>query len=188
MEVDYTKTFNNYIKPAHISADEFGDKTPTLEIARIEVLKLEREKKGQPVTENAIVLFFTPATVGPDNVDRGIVLNKTNWQCLKAMFGATFQSMLGKRVTFKREMVNFGREIVPGIRIAGSPDLAQPVLEVEIKHPKKKPVTIRLTRTEVKGKPGAAPPPSQSASSQSAPPQPPADDPPRVTREPGEEG
>jgi len=78
--------------------------------------------------------------------DRGWVLNRTNAECLAAMFGEDTADWSGSRVTIHREQVSLGREKVPGIRVVGSPDLDRPV-RAEVKLPRRKPrkVTLRVT-------------------------------------------
>jgi hypothetical protein len=81
-------------------------------------------------------------------------LNKTNGDCLKAMFGKVLKTWLGKRVTWCIE-----RDRDPGgpkgamcdaVRVLGSPDIESD-MSVTIKLPKRKPKERALRKTgEVK--------------------------------------
>jgi len=53
--------------------------------------------------------------------DRGWVLNRTNAECLAAMFGEDTADWSGSRVTIHREQVSLGRDKVPGIRVEPGP-------------------------------------------------------------------
>lgn len=113
--------------------------------------------KDRPVTLTItdVTLEAMPTDKGPDQT-RGILsfkqtpmqlaINKTNGVCLRAMFGAKPADWHGKRVTFVPEKDKFGKETVDAIRIQGSPDIAEPV-SVEIRMPRKKPKTRKLTVT-----------------------------------------
>lgn len=76
-----------------------------------------------------------------------LVLNKTNAKCLVAMWGDSCRDWLGHRVTIRREMVQFGSGRVAGLRVAGSPDLSEP-LTFTLKLPSKKPVQMTMDVTE----------------------------------------
>lgn len=80
------------------------------------------------------------------------VLNRTNAECLRAMFGRVVADWIGKRVTLHGEMVrNPDREdkdnkSVLAIRVYGSPDIERDIT-FRLKLPKKGavPVTLRAT-------------------------------------------
>lgn len=90
------------------------------------------------------------------------VLNSTNGQCIKAMFGRKPMDWIGKRVTFMPDKDRFGKDIVDAVRIHGSPDITSPV-DVEIRLPRKKPKTRRLVPTGKPAANGAAQGPSTEA-------------------------
>lgn len=123
-------------KGDYIAAVELGDKRPTLTISDVKLCKLEQEDGRQK--DKGIVSFR--------EVDRGWVLNRTNATCLAAMFGEDTEQWIGKRVTLFSTPVKFGPKVEPGIRVAGSPDLAAD-LDVTVKLPKKKPIVMRMTVT-----------------------------------------
>lgn len=102
----------------YIAGTEFLGKRPgTLTIREVRKTILE-EEKGR--TKGAPVVFF-------QEIKRGWVLCKTNASCLAAMFGEETDKWTGKRVTLYAAQVHFGGEKVTGIRIAGSPDIREPV-------------------------------------------------------------
>ena len=77
------------------------------------------------------------AVVGFKGTPKEWSLNKTNAQCLKAMFGRATQDWIGHKVTLVGEMVEAFGEKVLAIRVAGSPELSAP-LKVTIKLAKKR--------------------------------------------------
>jgi hypothetical protein len=119
-----------------IAAIEFGDKTPTLTIAKIETVKLEQEDGKNK--DKAVIWF--------KEIPRGWVYCKTTGFCMAAMFGEDDANWIGKRVTLFSEIVQVGRERAPGIRVKGSPDIDKPV-KVSIKLPRKKAFTVVLRPT-----------------------------------------
>lgn len=82
-----------------------------------------------------------------------LVLNSTNGQCLRAMFGRKVQDWVGKRVGLVPEKDRFGRDEVDAIRIYGSPDITQD-MTVEIVMPRKKPRTRVLHAPKKTREPG----------------------------------
>ena len=123
-------------KGDYVSAVELGEKTPTLTIAGVKIVKLEGDD-GR-VKDRGVVSF--------KETDRGWVLCKTSAMCVAAMFGNETDGWIGKHVTLKSELVQVGPEKKPGIRVKGSPDIAAPVL-VTIKLPKRKAYTVTLEKT-----------------------------------------
>jgi hypothetical protein len=123
-------------KGDYVSAVELGDKTPTLTIADVRIVKLEGED-GR-IKDKGVVYFR--------ETERGWVLNRTNATCLASMFGDNTDDWKGKHVTLKSEEVQVGKERKPGIRVKGSPDLAAPK-DVMIRLPRKKPYALRMTKT-----------------------------------------
>lgn len=77
------------------------------------------------------------------------VLNSTNGQCLRAMFGRKVQDWIGKRVTLICEQDRMGGDTVDAIRVAGSPDMAEESMAVLIDlGPRRKPRNRTLTKTK----------------------------------------
>jgi hypothetical protein len=137
----------------YLTANEFNGRTPTFTItgARGELMpvmddgKGKGEKKDEAKERDKGVVYFT-------EIDRGLVLNKTNGTCLEAMFGPDVEGWVGKRVTLHAVPVQVGPKRELGIRVVGSPDLKQLVVAT-IVAPRKKPVDIRLMPTGGEKKP-----------------------------------
>jgi len=107
----------------------------TRTIRGVEIVSMESE---DGVSEKPVVHF--------EESPRGWVLNRTNAECLAGMFGEETNGWRGKRVTLYRTQVQLGREKVPGIRVAGSPDLDRDIT-VKVKLPRRRPTPMRLRRT-----------------------------------------
>jgi hypothetical protein len=71
-----------------------------------------------------------------------LVLNRTNGEAMKAMWGRDVESWKGKRVTLYPSTFN-GE---PCIRVRGSPDLPDS-MEFELKLPRKRPQRVKLLKT-----------------------------------------
>lgn len=121
----------------YLAAAELGTHRPTVKIGGAKLVEMDDEKTGR--TKKRLVISF-------EGKDRGLVLCRTNAICIAAMFGPETDGWVGKRITLYAAQVQFGRETVPGIRIAGSPDLEKP-LDVEVKLPKKRPMTVTMQPT-----------------------------------------
>jgi hypothetical protein len=134
-------------KGDYLAAAEFGSREPTFTIADVRLVAMPDEKTGRDKDKGTV--FF-------EEIPRGWVLCKTTAQCLAAMFGPETEGWKGKRVTLRAELVQFGRERVPGIRVKGSPDLAAPVT-ASVKLPRKKPQEVRLVVTGSEPPPGREP-------------------------------
>ena len=76
----------------------------------------------------------------------GMVLNVTKRKLIEAMFGVLAGSWAGRRVTFDRRNVRLGGKMVPGIWVAGSPDIDAD-MRIMLRLPRKKPVTVTLRKT-----------------------------------------
>jgi hypothetical protein len=99
--------------------------TYTIKSVVIETLPTEKGEK-----DTGIVMFR--------ETTKGLVLNKTNGQCLRHMFGRVLTEWVGRRIVLMcDDNVQLGRERVSGVRIYGSPDIEGDT-QCEIKHPKKK--------------------------------------------------
>jgi hypothetical protein len=155
--------WRKYFTGEYIAAVEFGSAQPTLTISGIKGVKVEEE--GKPSKGKAVVTF--------QGKDRAWLLNKTNAMCLAGMFGPDTDKWIGKRVTLLAVEVQVGKGREPGIRVKGSPDLKAPV-KVEIKLPRKRPVTMVMQVT--------------GTNSRAAPPQPEPEPPPPEPDEPETDG
>lgn len=130
----------------YLRAADFGvvlPKMPTLTIsgARVETVPSLKPGAREGDEEKKGIVYFSDE---PDG--RGWVMNKTNVQCLKALFGSDTDGWIGKRVTLESVIVNVGPKKEPGIRVKGSPDIDREV-RVEVKLPKRKPQTFTLIPT-----------------------------------------
>lgn len=121
-----------------LKSAEFKGEDVTLTIADVVLEELEREDNSKEM--KGIVSFKESPKL--------LVLNRTNSDCLKAMFGPETEIWKGKRVTFfPSPMVNpFTKENISAIRLRGSPDLSAPV-SVSIKLRKRKASVMTMKRT-----------------------------------------
>lgn len=131
-----------------LKADLLKDKAVTLKIQKIFVEVMPDDKTGGEKERGIVAFAETPMQ---------LALNRTNGECLKAMFGKKVQAWVGKRVTFVPEIDKFGKDDVDAIRIKGSPDINNPI-EIEIKMPKRKPKKRTLVPTGKRDQ-GVAPQP-----------------------------
>jgi len=118
----------------YISAAEFTGQV-TMTIAGIERVDFEKEKGGHE--KRGVVSF--------KETDRRWVTNKTNVQLMRAIW-PEMEGAIGHRITLASEMVAFGAEKVPGIRVVGSPEMTAPINAI-VKLPRKKARTVRLVPT-----------------------------------------
>jgi len=131
----------------YITAVEIDKRELTLKIAKVVREKVSDIKNPDKMKMKGIIFF--------DNAERGWIMNRTNVQCLIALFGNETDGWIGKRVTIYATPVKVGPKTELGIRIKGSPDIAGPVTAV-IEMPRKKPVRMQLVKT-VAGKPTPEP-------------------------------
>lgn len=135
----------------YITAAELVGKSPTLTVEKITLEKVESMKptddEGGGKMRDRIVVYFKEARGG-----RGWLLNRTNAECIKELWGRETDGWLGKRITLHTMNVRVGPKMEPGIRVKGSPDLTEP-RTFDLRLPRKKPIKTTLVPT---GK--AAPP------------------------------
>lgn len=123
-------------KSQFLIAEELQGKEATITIERVEMKKLEQDDGRK---KDKGIIYFRGS-------DRGWVLGRTNAMCLAAMFSEETDAWIGKRVTLFATEVQLGGERVLGIRVKGSPDLKD-TISAEIKLPRKRPFTMKLTPT-----------------------------------------
>ena len=136
--MDYREGF----KGPFATAIEIGASTPTLTINEVELQQVEKlGANGQAtgVMKDRLVVFFA-------GVDRGLLLNRTNAECLVGLWGKDTASWVGHKVTLHTQTVQVGPKKALGIRVLGSPELTAPT-PVEIKLPRRKAFTITLQPT-----------------------------------------
>jgi hypothetical protein len=121
-----------------LKAGLFLGQTPTYTIKDVELESLPQD--DGKTRDRGIVSFR--------ETQLGIVLNSTNGQCLKAMFGTAVRSWIGKRITLctEKDRDPCGKGMVDAIRIAGSPDLDTD-MTIEVKMPRRKPKARTLRKT-----------------------------------------
>lgn len=153
-EYDYDQLFPGRF----LKSGEFKARDATLTIKDVELEELE-DKRGKKM--KCIVSF--------ENTPKQLVLNKTNGECLKGMFGRAVKGWIGKRVTFFPITVEAFGSPTLAIRVRGSPDLAADK-EISIKVGTNPAATVTMKRTGPKAKPAAAPAPAAVAAQPTAPP------------------
>jgi len=94
-----------------------------------------------------------------EKTEMQLALNRTNGECLKAMFGEELAKWVGKRIIIYPRMVEaFGAQEL-AIRVHGSPDLEKD-MRATIVLPRKKPFDVWLRKAApAKGKVAPPPPP-----------------------------
>jgi hypothetical protein len=128
MGLDYDELFPGRF----IKSGEFKGRDVTLTISSIRVEDLPQDKGGDRGR----------GIIGFKETKKEWVLNRTNGECLKAMWGRDTDGWIGKRVTlFPSEWSG-----EPCIRVKGSPELTEP-LDVEVKLPKRRPIMMKMIPT-----------------------------------------
>lgn len=120
-----------------VEAADFGDAAPTVVVEAVNLEEIPDPETGV-VRERWVIAF--------KGKKKPWVLNRTNAECLTAMFGRDVDGWIGKAVTLCSEQVRLGGKTVPGIRVKGSPMLEAP-LTFELKLPRKKPKPYTLVPT-----------------------------------------
>jgi hypothetical protein len=113
-----------------------------LKIAKVVSEEVEQIDDPSQTRERMIVYF--------DGSRRGWLVNRTNAECLVAMFGRRTEDWIGRRVVLKSEPVRVGPTTQPGIRVHGSPDIAEDV-RFSLRLPRKRPQPYTLKKTEDPG-------------------------------------
>lgn len=137
-----------------IKSGEFQGRDVTLTIKGIRLEELPQDKGGERA--KGIVAF--------EGTKKEWVLNRTNGECLKAMWGRDTGEWIGKRVTLFPApfQSSFGDATTDTcIRVRGSPDLTAD-MRIEIRLPRKKPIQVTMRATgkqAVKPAPKPAPVP-----------------------------
>lgn len=103
--------------------------------------------------------------VGFRDIEQGWVMNRTNVECIKAMFGPETDGWMGKRITLCQEAVKMPKgpdEL--GIRVKGSPDIDREIV-AEWKPARKSKQSRRLvpTGSRPQRQPDRAPEPPKPA-------------------------
>jgi hypothetical protein len=144
--------FDELFPGRFLKAGLLGGKNVTLRITAVDVEPLPQDDGRD--RKRGIISFA--------KTDMQLVMNSTNGQCLRAMFGRKVQEWVGKSITLRPDRDRFGRETVDCIRIAGSPDIAA-TMTCEISLPRKKPRTVTLEKTGAAPAAAAQPRPASGA-------------------------
>ena len=139
-----------------IKSGEFKGRDVTLTITDIRTEELPQDKGGMRVKG---ILSFS-------GTKKEWVLNRTNGECLKGMWGRDTGEWIGKRVTLWpapfQSSFGDGAEGDTCIRVRGSPDLTEDK-RIEIRLPRKKAITVTMRATGKKAAAGKAPAPEAAA-------------------------
>lgn len=129
----------------------FQGKDVTLVIANVRTEELPDDKGGKKVKG---IISFVGKTLE-------LVLNRTNGESIKAMFGRKTEKWIGKRVTFWPAPYtdNMTGEVSTAIRVRGSPDIDGNIT-FELKLARKKAAPVTLLKTTV-GAPTHPPAPEE---------------------------
>jgi len=132
MGYDYDELFpGRFVKAADLKGRDV-----TLTISAVTIEELPQD--GAAPRMRGIIAFA--------GAKKTLVLNRTNGECLKAMFGRDTGEWIGKRVTlFPAQIESFGGQDV-AIRVRGSPDIAKD-MAVELKLPRRRAFTVTMRRT-----------------------------------------
>lgn len=117
-----------------LKAGEFGGRDVNLTITRVQLDELEGSKGKQ--MKGILSFRGTP---------KELVLNKTNGECIKAMFGRRLADWVGKQVTLYPQKIESDLADI-AIRVRGSPDLAAD-MTFTLTLPRKKPRDVTLKKT-----------------------------------------
>lgn len=131
----------------YLKSADFKGKDVTLTIASIKLEDLADDKGGTK-TKGIVAFKETPKLW---------VLNRTNVECVKGMFGRETDAWLNKRVTLYPAPFHdpFTNERTTAIRLRGSPDIEKQ-MTVEVRLPRKKPVKATMIKTGQAGAPAPA--------------------------------
>jgi len=144
-DYDYDELFPNRF----IKAGLLKGKAVTLTIAGVEIESMP-DKKGKNGEKKKGIVSFKERELE-------LVLNKTNGECLKGMFGRKTGAWIGKRVTLYPRMVDaFGAQEL-AIRILGSPDIAQD-MRIDLNLGQKRSSAV-MKKTVTKSQPAPEPEP-----------------------------
>ena len=130
-------TYDALFPGRFIKAGEMAGKPATLTIADVYLDHIEGEDGREK--PQAVVAFR--------ETKREWALNKTNGQCLRALFTDDVEKWLGRQVTLYPERDSSGMsDSGVCLRVLGAPHLTKP-LEVQIKLPRRKPIKRILKPT-----------------------------------------
>ena len=119
-----------------LKAGLFKGKDVTLTITKVRLEDLPQEKGGERPRG---ILSFSETKLE-------LVLNRTNGEAIKAMFGRDTGEWVSRKVTFYPATLGDCDFADIAVRVRGSPELAEP-LEFELRLPRKRPRAVTLVPT-----------------------------------------
>lgn len=129
----------------YITAAELAGREPTLTIGKVALEKVESLKvnddAGGGKMKDRIIVYFQES-----KSERGWLLNRTNAECIKELWGRETNDWIGHKVTLHAIQVRVGPKMDLGIRVKGSPELDAP-RTFDLRLPRKKPVPVTLIPT-----------------------------------------
>lgn len=129
----------------YITAAELVGKEATVTIGRVVLEKVESMKvsddAGAGKLKDRWIVYFDGS-----KSDRGWLLNRTNAECIKALWGREVDDWVGHKITLHTQQVRVGPKMEPGIRVKGTPEIDKP-LTFDLKLPRKKAVPYTLVPT-----------------------------------------
>jgi hypothetical protein len=137
-----------------IASEDFNGKPVTLTIDHVAV---EQVGHGSDTESKVIAYFKEKSKTTHDPIQ--LVLPATNAQRIAAMFGKEANDWSGHKVTLGVEMVESFGEIVPAIRVLGSPEITAPIQYRPKKGSRIKGATLVPTQKASATAPASAPVP-----------------------------
>jgi hypothetical protein len=144
---DYELMFpSNYLKAADLDGNQV-----TVKIARVGREKVERKDESAPEEQKAIIRF--------EGKKKGMMLNRTNAEAIRLMFGRDTKAWTGKQVTLAPIEIDdpFGDGRIFCLRVIGSPEIDGPMSD-KVKRGRKT-IHVKVVKTN----PGVAPAPPTEA-------------------------
>lgn len=133
-----TLTYDQLFPGRFLKAGEFDGRDVTLTISAV---RLESLPQADGSERARGVISFA-------ETKKELVLNRTNGECLKALWGPIVDEWVGHRVTLYPERDEMGlSDSGVCIRVKGSPELSEPV-KVTIKLPRRRPRERTLVPTK----------------------------------------
>lgn len=127
---------SNYFSAAELEAYAIEGRDPTFKILGVKMEDVE-DANNKTKKKGSLTL---------DGAEKPWLCNVTNTKCLVAMFGDETDAWIGKRVTLHFERVMAFGEWTLGVRITGSPDIAQPVsVRIKLRKKREQVLTMKVT-------------------------------------------
>jgi hypothetical protein len=138
--VTVPETYADCVDTRFMTAEELGERKVTLRIAGVYREELADDEGGTKV--KTTMEFARPSG---EVIKKRLVMNRTNLDCLRALWGERVADWVGHRITIYAIPNAFRGK--PGVRIWGSPELEADTV-VTISLPRKKPFKMTLHKIE----------------------------------------